>query len=51
MSFAGNDLKFFYVNRTTADAKAIHMLSSGYKALFTWHNIKTLQVEKFFLGN
>lgn len=43
MSFAGNDLKFFYVNRTTADAKAIHILSSGYKALFTWHNIKTLQ--------
>lgn len=43
MSFAANELKKLYVKCTASDGKAIHMLSSGYKAMFTWHNIKTLQ--------
>ncbi|KAI5079515.1 hypothetical protein GOP47_0004994 [Adiantum capillus-veneris] len=42
-SFAANQLKKIYVNRTPADAKTIHVLSSGYKAMFSWHNVKTLQ--------
>ncbi|MCO5578202.1 hypothetical protein L7F22_032040 [Adiantum nelumboides] len=42
-SFAANQLKKIYVNRTPADAKTIHVLSSGYKAMFSWHSLKTLQ--------
>ncbi|KAJ7542883.1 hypothetical protein O6H91_09G016000 [Diphasiastrum complanatum] len=34
MSFAANDLKDVYVKRTPSDAKIIHVLSSGYKAMF-----------------
>ncbi|KAI5077659.1 hypothetical protein GOP47_0007483 [Adiantum capillus-veneris] len=43
MSFAGKELKCLYAKRTSTDIKDIHLLSSGYKALFTWHNIRTLQ--------
>ncbi|MCO5557767.1 hypothetical protein L7F22_011338 [Adiantum nelumboides] len=43
VSFAGKELKYLYAKRTTANIKDIHLLSSGYKALFTWHNIRTLQ--------
>lgn len=44
MSFAGNKLKLVYANRTPADAKTIHVLSSGFKALLTWHMMRTAQV-------
>eukprot|EP00246_Nothoceros_aenigmaticus_P007366 TRINITY_DN21107_c0_g1_i1.p1 TRINITY_DN21107_c0_g1~~TRINITY_DN21107_c0_g1_i1.p1 ORF type:complete len:700 (-),score=114.10 TRINITY_DN21107_c0_g1_i1:13-2037(-) len=43
MSFAANDLKRIYVNKTPAHAKTIHVMSSGYKAMFSWHNLRTLQ--------
>lgn len=42
-SFGANGLKKIYMNRTPADSKTIHVLSSGYKAMFSWHNIRTLQ--------
>ncbi|XP_024393119.1 acyl-coenzyme A oxidase 3, peroxisomal [Physcomitrium patens] len=43
MSFAAVDLKNLYVRRTPADSKVIHVLSSGLKAVFSWHNLRTLQ--------
>ncbi|XP_024523434.1 acyl-coenzyme A oxidase 3, peroxisomal [Selaginella moellendorffii] len=43
MSFAACDLKRIYYNRKPEHAKIIHVLSSGYKAMFSWHNLKTLQ--------
>lgn len=43
MSCAANDLKRIYWKRTPSDSKTIHVLSSGYKAMFTWHNMNTLQ--------
>ncbi|XP_041005350.1 acyl-coenzyme A oxidase 3, peroxisomal-like [Juglans microcarpa x Juglans regia] len=43
MSFAGNDLKKIYVKRTPESNKIIHVVSSAYKATFTWHNMRTLQ--------
>uniref|UniRef100_A0A7I4CTY5 Acyl-coenzyme A oxidase n=1 Tax=Physcomitrium patens TaxID=3218 RepID=A0A7I4CTY5_PHYPA len=43
MSFAAVDLKYLYLNRTHADSKVIHVLSSGLKAVFSWHNLRTLQ--------
>ena len=33
-----------HVNRKAADAKVIHVLSSGLKAMFSWHNLRSLQV-------
>jgi len=44
MSFAVNDLKMIYVKRTPETNKAIHVVSSGFKAVLTWHNMRTLQV-------
>jgi acyl-CoA oxidase len=44
MSFAALDLKKLYVRRTPADSKTIHVLSSGLKAMLSWHGIRTLQV-------
>ena len=44
MSFAGNELKMMYVNRTPESNKTIHVVSSAYKATFTWNNMRTLQV-------
>ncbi|CAN7065293.1 unnamed protein product [Brassica rapa subsp. trilocularis] len=43
MSFAANDLKMIYVKRTPETNKAIHVVSSGLKAVLTWHNMHTLQ--------
>lgn len=43
MCCAANDLKRIYWKRTPSDSKTIHVLSSGYKAMFTWHDMKTLQ--------
>ncbi|KAJ7981544.1 Acyl-coenzyme A oxidase [Quillaja saponaria] len=43
MSFAANDLKMIYVKRTPASNKNIHVVSSAFKATFTWHNMRTLQ--------
>lgn len=44
MSFAANDLKFMYVKRTPESNKTIHVVSSAYKAIFTWNNMQILQV-------
>lgn len=38
------DLKKLYVKRRPEDSKVIHVLSSGLKAVFSWHNMRTLQV-------
>ncbi|KAG4980294.1 hypothetical protein JHK85_034252 [Glycine max] len=43
MSFAANELKMMYVNRTPKSNKAIHIVSSAYKATLTWNNMRTLQ--------
>ncbi|KAK7405022.1 hypothetical protein VNO78_06157 [Psophocarpus tetragonolobus] len=43
MSFAANKLKMMYVNRTPKSNKVIHIVSSAYKATFTWNNMRTLQ--------
>ncbi|CAN6883782.1 unnamed protein product, partial [Brassica oleracea] len=43
MSFAANDLKMIYVKRTPETNKEIHVISSGLKAVLTWHNMRTLQ--------
>ncbi|KAF8083170.1 hypothetical protein N665_0790s0031 [Sinapis alba] len=43
MSFAANDMKMTYVKRTPETNKAIHVVSSGLKAVLTWHNMRTLQ--------
>ncbi|XP_011013714.1 PREDICTED: acyl-coenzyme A oxidase 3, peroxisomal-like [Populus euphratica] len=43
MSFGGNYLKMMYVNRTPESAKTLHVVSSAFKAIFTWHNMRTLQ--------
>ncbi|XP_031492839.1 acyl-coenzyme A oxidase 3, peroxisomal [Nymphaea colorata] len=43
MSCSANDLKRIYVNRTSQDTKAVHVYSSAFKAIFTWHNMRTLQ--------
>jgi hypothetical protein len=45
MSFAAVDLKKLYVKRRPEDSKVIHVLSSGLKAIFSWHNMRTLQVD------
>ena len=44
MSIAANDLKMMYIKRTPESNKAIHIVSSAYKATFTWNNMRTLQV-------
>ncbi|XP_027346246.1 acyl-coenzyme A oxidase 3, peroxisomal-like [Abrus precatorius] len=43
MSFATNELKMMYVKRTPESNKTIHIISSAYKATFTWNNMRTLQ--------
>ncbi|CAN1230130.1 Acyl-coenzyme A oxidase 3, peroxisomal [Linum perenne] len=43
MTCAGNYLKKIYVKRTPASNKIIHVVSSGFKAVLTWHNMRTLQ--------
>lgn len=44
MSFSVNALKMMYVKRTPESNKTIHIISSAYKATFTWNNMRTLQV-------
>ncbi|KAI4319762.1 hypothetical protein MLD38_033324 [Melastoma candidum] len=43
MTFTGIHLKEIYMNRTPESNKTIHILSSAFKATFTWHNMRTLQ--------
>ncbi|XP_051151873.1 acyl-coenzyme A oxidase 3, peroxisomal-like [Andrographis paniculata] len=43
MSFAANYLKLLYVRRTPQLIKTIHVVSSAFKAILTWHNMQTLQ--------
>ncbi|KAF6158489.1 hypothetical protein GIB67_022086 [Kingdonia uniflora] len=43
MSFGANYLKRIYVRRTPEANKTIHVVSSAFKAAFSWHNMKTLQ--------
>ncbi|KAK7312847.1 hypothetical protein VNO77_37030 [Canavalia gladiata] len=43
MSFATNELKMMYVKRTPESNKAIHIISSAYKATITWNNMRTIQ--------
>lgn len=43
MSFGANYLKRMYINRTPQANKTIHVVSSAFKAAFTWHNMRTLQ--------
>ncbi|KAK3184048.1 hypothetical protein Dsin_031334 [Dipteronia sinensis] len=43
MSSAANYLKMIYVNRTPQSNKTIHVVSSAFKAILSWHNMRTLQ--------
>ncbi|MFQ6620815.1 hypothetical protein Gotur_001604 [Gossypium turneri] len=43
MSFAANYLKVLYAKRTPQSNKAIHIVSSSFKATFTWNNMQILQ--------
>ncbi|XVF02074.1 hypothetical protein REPUB_Repub04eG0144800 [Reevesia pubescens] len=43
MSFAANYLKMLYVKRTPQSNKTIHVVSSSFKATFTWNNMQILQ--------
>eukprot|EP00850_Spirogloea_muscicola_P002206 SM000008S22295 [mRNA] locus=s8:979861:985310:+ [translate_table: standard] len=43
MNFANNSMKLLYIRRQPSDAKVIHVQSSGYKAMFSWHMLRTLQ--------
>ncbi|KAL8031580.1 hypothetical protein ABFX02_13G035200 [Erythranthe guttata] len=43
MSFAANHLKLLYVKRTPQLIKTLHVVSSSFKAILTWHNMRTLQ--------
>lgn len=43
MSFAAIELKNIYVKRTPESVKTLHIVSSAFKATFTWHNIRSLQ--------
>lgn len=43
MSFAANYLKTLYVKRSPELIKTIHIVSSAFKAVLTWHNMRTLQ--------
>eukprot|EP00270_Netrium_digitus_P019609 TRINITY_DN7772_c0_g4_i2.p1 TRINITY_DN7772_c0_g4~~TRINITY_DN7772_c0_g4_i2.p1 ORF type:complete len:699 (+),score=165.27 TRINITY_DN7772_c0_g4_i2:47-2143(+) len=42
-NFGCNLLKEAYIRRQPSDAKVIHVSSSGYKALCSWHMLRTLQ--------
>ncbi|KAJ4841378.1 hypothetical protein Tsubulata_033361 [Turnera subulata] len=43
MSFAGNWLKMLFAKREPQSYKTVHIFSSAFKAIFSWHNTKTLQ--------
>lgn len=44
MNFAAVDLKKVYFNKNPKDVKVVHVMSSGFKAMFSWHSMRTLQV-------
>ncbi|PPD94796.1 hypothetical protein GOBAR_DD08189 [Gossypium barbadense] len=50
MSFGANYLKMLYVKRTPQSNKIIHVVSSSFKATFTWSNMQILQVSVMRLG-
>ncbi|XP_071735800.1 acyl-coenzyme A oxidase 3, peroxisomal-like [Rutidosis leptorrhynchoides] len=43
LSFASENLKMIYVNRTPESIKTVHVVSSALKATLTWHSMRTLQ--------
>ncbi|OMP10220.1 hypothetical protein COLO4_04707 [Corchorus olitorius] len=43
MSFAANYLKMLFLKRTPESNKTIHVVSSSFKAIFTWNNMQILQ--------
>lgn len=43
MDFAALDLKKLYMKRNPDDSKVVHVISSGFKAVFSWHSQRTLQ--------
>ncbi|OMP10218.1 Acyl-CoA oxidase/dehydrogenase, type 1 [Corchorus olitorius] len=43
MSFAANYLKMLYVKRSPQTNKTIHVVSSSFKAIFTWNTMHILQ--------
>ncbi|CAM8878388.1 unnamed protein product [Rhodiola kirilowii] len=43
MSISGNRLKTVYWTRTPQTSKILHVVSSAFKATFSWHNMRTLQ--------
>ncbi|OMO67805.1 hypothetical protein CCACVL1_20302 [Corchorus capsularis] len=43
MSFAANYLKMLYVKRSPQTNKTIHVVSSSFKATFTWNTMQILQ--------
>ncbi|KAJ0090766.1 hypothetical protein Patl1_14691 [Pistacia atlantica] len=47
ISSAANYMKMLYVNKTPLSNKTIHVILSAFKATFTWHNQRTLQVRNF----
>lgn len=51
MSFAAVELKKMYTNRRPEDLKKIHVLSSGFKAMLSWHMMHTLQVLSILMHN
>ncbi|KAJ4841284.1 Acyl-coenzyme A oxidase 3, peroxisomal [Turnera subulata] len=44
MVFAANYLKMLYVKRTPRSIKNLHLVSNAMKAVFSWHNMRTLQL-------
>ncbi|KAL4273814.1 hypothetical protein GQ457_13G006260 [Hibiscus cannabinus] len=44
MSFAANYLKMLYRTRTPESMKTMHVVSSSFKATFSWNNMQILQV-------
>lgn len=43
MSISGNRLKTIYWTRAPQTIKILHVVSSAFKATFSWHNMRTLQ--------
>ncbi|KAJ4841802.1 hypothetical protein Tsubulata_021320 [Turnera subulata] len=43
MTFAGNWLKVFFTKREPQSYKTVHIFSVAFKAIFSWHSMRTLQ--------
>ncbi|KAG0576315.1 hypothetical protein KC19_5G071100 [Ceratodon purpureus] len=43
MNFAALDLKKLHLKKNPEDSKVVHVISSGFKAMFSWHSQRTLQ--------